>query len=125
MDDEYYEDSYWSASHIKSMVNHQKNQADSFVKEYELENKKVIDIGCGDGNYLEYIQASGAISYGVGPAKSTAAIAIDKMGLDKIHVGYETRDELIPGSPYDAFVSRQVLERTPDLNDFCKALVCH
>jgi 2-polyprenyl-3-methyl-5-hydroxy-6-metoxy-1,4-benzoquinol methylase len=118
LDDEHYDDSYWSGSHIRAMVAHQSSQAETFVKKFKLQGKRVVDIGCGDGNYLEYIRSAGAIPFGVEPARSPAAIAQAKIGINSIHIAYVTGETPVPDGPYDAFTTRQVLEHIPDLNDF-------
>jgi 2-polyprenyl-3-methyl-5-hydroxy-6-metoxy-1,4-benzoquinol methylase len=122
LSDQHYDDSYWSGSHIKSMVSHQKSQAELFVKKYSLQGKKVVDIGCGDGNYLEYIRDAGAIPFGVEPARAPAMIARRKVGANRIHLGYVTSENTIPDGPYNAFVTRQVLEHIPALNDFLQGI---
>lgn len=81
----------------------------------------MIDIECGDDNYLEFIREAGALAFGVEPALAPATIAIEERKLT-VFTGYVTRKEPIPNGPYDAFVTRQVLEHIPDINDFFQGI---
>ncbi len=121
LDDEHYTDSFWSASHIKQMANHQKQQATNFVIKYGLQGKRIIDIGCGDGNYLDFIRQAGALAFGVEPAIKEAAIAAKEHNLT-VFTCFVNRHFPAPQGPYDAFVARQVLEHIPDINDFLQGV---
>lgn len=119
--DEFYVDSFWTASHIKQMVSHQKQQATNFIINYNLQGKRVVDVGCGDGNYLDLIRQAGALAFGVEPALAEAEVAIKEHNLT-VFTNYVTRNLPVPYSPYDAFVTRQVLEHIPDINDFLQGI---
>ena len=112
----YYDEYLMTASHSPQMKTFQRSQASDFVSRFDLVGKRIIDIGCGDGNYLQYLDEAGAIAYGIEPSRPSRQIA--QAQSSQILDGYVGRQQLIPGTPYDAFVTRQVLEHVPDPNDF-------
>lgn len=121
LEDDHYTDSFWSASHIKQMVSHQKQQAIKFIDNYRLKGKRVVDIGCGDGNYLDFIRQAGALAFGVEPALAEAKIATN-VHNHIVFTSYVGKDFPVPEAPYNAFVARQVLEHIPDINDFLQGI---
>ena len=117
---DFYDEYLMTASHSPQMRDFQREQAYGFVSEFNLVGKRIIEIGCGDGNYLQYLAEAGAIVCGIEPAQPSRQIA-QARGLNVL-AGYVDRRRIIPGAPYDAFVTRQVLEHVPDPNDFLQGI---
>jgi 2-polyprenyl-3-methyl-5-hydroxy-6-metoxy-1,4-benzoquinol methylase len=120
LEPEYYDDYVMTASHSPQMRSYQRSQAFDFVSRFGLAGKRVIEIGCGDGNYLQYLREARAIATGIEPSRIFRQMAQER-GFQVIE-GYVSREWLIPGSPYDAFVTRQVLEHVSDPNDFLQGI---
>jgi SAM-dependent methyltransferase len=120
MEPDYYDEYVMTTSHSPQMKAFQNAQAFDFVNQYNLVGKRVIEIGCGDGNYLEYLQDAGATVFGIEPSRPFREIAQER-GFDVIS-GYVGRRDPLVGDPYDAFVTRQVLEHVPDPNDFLQGI---
>lgn len=114
--EDYYADYLMAVSHSPQMNAYQNEQATDFVTRFNLRGARVIELGCGDGNYLHYLQNAGAIVCGIEPSRRFQAAARAR-GFSVIE-GYVGRATPIPGAPYAAFVTRQVLEHVPDPNDF-------
>ncbi len=116
LDAAYYEDYLSTVSHSAQMREFQERQAIDFVERFELAGKQIVEVGCGDGNYLSYLRQAGADAVGIEPSSRCRDLA-EERGFT-VFLGYVGSNSLIPSSPYDGFVARQVLEHVPEPNDF-------
>lgn len=98
---------------------HRRTQGHAFVERFQLRDRNVLDAGCGDGYFLTLLQEAGAIPTGIEPSGKTRVVA--DSGL-RILDGMITRDDPVPGAPYDAFVTFHVLEHVPNPSDFLQGL---
>lgn len=112
----YYDEYIMTVSHSAQMREYQQGQASEFVERLGLRGRRVVEVGCGDGNYLEYLRLAGAVVTGNEPSKPFRELALAR-GLT-VHGGYVHRGAPVPGGPYDGFATRQVLEHVPDPHDF-------
>jgi SAM-dependent methyltransferase len=112
----YYDEYIMTVTHSAQMRTYQETQARDFVERFGLSGRRVVEVGCGDGNYLEYLREAGAVVTGNEPSKPFRELAL-ALGLT-VHGGYVHRDAPVPGAPYEAFATRQVLEHVPDTHDF-------
>src|SRR4051794_6582188 len=108
LDSDFYDDYVMTVSHSAQMRSYQSTQALDFVTRFDLVGKRVIEVGAGDGNYMEYLQQAGADASGIEPSARFRELAQER-GVALLG-GYVNRRSLIPGAPYDGFVTRQVLE---------------
>lgn len=116
LEDNYYDDYQMASTHSQQMQDLQRDQAHDFVNRFSLIGKNVVEIGCGDGSALAHLSTAGAKVSGIEPSGATRQIAMSR-GFS-IESGYITAGRKLLKSPFDAFVSRQVLEHVPDLHDF-------
>ena len=116
LDVSFYDDYVMTVSHARTMQDFQARQARSFVVRFALQGRQVVELGCGDGNYLDHLRAAGAQVMGNEPSAPFRALALER-GHD-VADGYVTAATPPAGGPYDAFVTRQVLEHVPDPRDF-------
>jgi SAM-dependent methyltransferase len=116
----FYDDYIMTVSHSRQMQEYQKQQAIDFVAKFSLSGKNVIEVGCGDGNFLTYLSQSGVKVSGMEPSGKFRELA-KKRGF-KIFDGYMHRDCRIPGEVYVGFVTRQVLEHVRDPNDVLQGI---
>jgi SAM-dependent methyltransferase len=112
----YYDDYLMTVRHSAQMRAYQRAQAVDLVTRYDLRGRSVVEVGCGDGNYLTILRDLGADAVGNEPSARFRELA-EQAGLT-VHAGYVTAQAPVPGGPYDAFVTRQVFEHVPDPNDF-------
>lgn len=112
----FYDDYVMTVSHAATMQTFQSVQAQQFVQRFALQDRRVLEVGCGDGNYLDHLQAAGAHVTGNEPSAPFRKLATTRGH----HVlgGYVSAATPVAGGPYDAFVTRQVLEHVPDPRDF-------
>jgi SAM-dependent methyltransferase len=116
----YYEDYLMTVSHSPQMRAFQRRQAEAFVSRFDLAGRRVIEVGCGDGNYLGILRSLGVNATGIEPSARFREVAM-AAGHD-VHLGYVTAGSPAPGGPYDAFVTREVFEHVPDPNDFLQGV---
>ena len=119
-DDSYYEDYLMTVSHSPQMHAFQCEQAEAFVTRFGLQGRRVIEVGCGDGNYLGILRALGAHAIGIEPSARFREVAA--AAGHTVLGGYVTAEQRIPGGPYDAFVTREVFEHVPDPSDFLQGI---
>ncbi len=112
----FYQDYLMATTHSPQMQQYQELQAAQFVQRFRLEGRRIVEVGCGDGNYLQHLRNAGAEPCGIEPSERFRKEAIPR-GFP-VYGGYVGRGLVIPGAPYDAFATRQVLEHVPEVNDF-------
>jgi SAM-dependent methyltransferase len=89
---------------------------DQFLEIFGRNSGRVLEIGCGDGSFMEAFKEKGFEVVGVEPSLPFREQALAK-GLE-VHNCYVLADSPAPGGPYDAVVARQVLEHVFDLSGF-------
>lgn len=115
-DESYYDDYLMTVSHSSQMQAYQREQAREFVARFGLQDKRIVEVGCGDGNYLDHLHAAGARVVGNEPSAKFRALAEARGYV--VHSDYVHRSAPVPDGPYDAFACRQVLEHVADPREF-------
>jgi nucleoside-diphosphate-sugar epimerase/SAM-dependent methyltransferase len=96
-------------------------QFQEFSLKYELAGRKVLEIGCGKGEYLRLLSDQGMAAEGLEYAQASVDVCLAS-GL-VAHQGYLDDDKSpLPGGPYDAFVMLNFLEHMPDPRNVLKNL---
>lgn len=110
-----YSDYLMVTSHSDYSNYYQNKLARGFIERFDLKGSSVVEIGCGDGSFLQILKANGINTFGIEPSKNAAALAV-KRGLNV------SNEYLIkkPGlkNRFDGFVLRQVLEHISRPNNF-------
>jgi SAM-dependent methyltransferase len=112
----FYDDYLMTVSHSAQMRDFQRAQAARLVERFDLAGKRVIEVGAGDGHYLALLRELDVEAEGIEPSARFREAAAER-GIALL-AGYVTASAPIEGAPYDAFVTREVLEHVPDPNDF-------
>ncbi len=111
----YYKEVIRAASISKEMNDFRRVQFNNFVKKYSLKGKKVIEIGCGCGEYLSIMQQTGTEAYGLEQSAESVNLCV-KNGLN-VSKGFIESDAIkLIGAPFDAFFILNFLEHLPDPN---------
>lgn len=83
-----------------------------FVRRFQLEGKKVLEVGTGKGEMLDILSEVGLRATGI-EASIASATAGRSLGRN-IVTGYIGNTRRLPGSPFSAFVSFNYLEHLPN-----------
>ena len=116
----FYEDYVMTVSHSPTMQRYQTAQATDFIARFELAGRRLLEVGCGDGHYLALLDGLGADVAGLEPSAPFRRLT-EGRGLP-VYAGYAAALEPLPGGPYDAIVTREVLEHVPDPIDFLSTI---
>ena len=94
---------YKSISISAEMKGFRMKQFDSFIQKFSLKRKKIIEIGCGLGEYLSIMQQFGVEAYGLEHSEESVMQCV-KNGL-KVSKGFvESSDYRLNNAPFDAFL---------------------
>jgi len=97
------------------MRSFRRQQFGEFIDEFDLVDKKIVEIGCGHGEYLEIMDECGAKAYGL----EYAAKGVNQCrtrGLE-VHQGFIDKPEYqVPGAPFASFFMLNFLEHLPEPN---------
>lgn len=92
-----------------------------FIQKHSLRGKKVIEIGCGRGEFLALLQSLDVEAYGLEYSVASVAACV-RNGL-KVSRGYLDRDTgLLANGPFSAFFVLMFLEHMPDPNSALRAI---
>lgn len=111
----YYREVIRAAAFSQEMGVFRHGQFSDFVNRFALRGKKVVEIGCGRGEYLSIMARCGVEAYGLEFAADAVSHA-QKSGLrvTKGYVGDATCT--LEHAPFDAFFILNFMEHLPDLN---------
>lgn len=108
----YYKEVIRAAAFSPEMRAFRIQQFQSFVRDYKLSGKKIVEIGCGRGEYLSLMQQAGADVYGLEFGEASARHCVEQgLKVDRAFIQKET-DKLIQ-APFDAFFMMNFLEHLP------------
>ncbi len=114
----FYEEYIMTVSHSPKMNNFQKEQAAFFIEKFKLKNKNILEVGCGDGNFLSILQGLNVNAYGNEPSRPFRELALKKgLKVDDLFVDENYNH---PTAPFDAVVSREVMEHVPQPIEFLR-----
>jgi SAM-dependent methyltransferase len=111
----YYKEVIRAAGISKEMTNFRKDQFSKFVEDYSMRQKKIVEIGCGKGEYLSIMKETRVDAYGLEDSEESVNFC-KHIGL-KVSRGFiENSKQTIRGAPFDAFFMLNFLEHLPDPN---------
>jgi 2-polyprenyl-3-methyl-5-hydroxy-6-metoxy-1,4-benzoquinol methylase len=105
----YFKDVIRAGSVSEGVKNVRTKQFQDFVDDFHLKGKKIIEIGCGRGEYLEFMNNTGANAYGLEHRKESVEDCRAK-GLKVIQGFLNDPSEKIEHGPFDAFFICNFLE---------------
>ncbi len=111
----YYKNSIRSPLISNNMRKMRIEQFSKFIKDNQLENKKILEIGCSNGDYVKIFETLGLNAYGIEFSEKgldecrQKGLKVEKLYLDKPNIK-------IKDSPFDAFCIFNFLEHFPDPN---------
>lgn len=111
---DYYRDVIRSGGFTTTMVELRRRQFDHLIRTYDLECRKFIEVGCGQGEFLGVLAEFPVQAYGVEHREDLVELA-RKKGLDVVCGFTEDPDTVLgENGPYDVFLSFNFLEHQPE-----------
>ena len=95
-------------------------QFTDFVERFSLHGKKIIEFGCGHGEFLSLFNELNIDAYGIEYSES-AVTNCQANGL-KVSRGYIEDDLKLKNTPFDAFLLLMFLEHMPDPNSALRGI---
>jgi SAM-dependent methyltransferase len=111
----YYRDVIRAAAVSPEMAEYRRRQFAEFVSVHGLRGRPVIEIGCGNGEYLRWLADAGAAAHGL-EHNATAVEVCRRQGLSVQQGFVESADTQLAGGPFDGFLMLSCLEHLPDIN---------
>lgn len=116
----YYKEVIRAAGFSQEMKRFRKKQFAGLVKKYSLKNKKIIEIGCGLGEYLSIMRQARADTYGLESSAESVRQCV-KHGL-KVEKGFMESSVRLKEAPFDAFFMLSFLEHLPEPNSALRGI---
>lgn len=117
----YYKEVIRASAFSEEMKDFRRKQFCSFVEKFSLKGKKVIEIGCGCGEFLSIMQQFGVEAYGLEYSKESVMQCV-KNGL-KVSKGFiQSSTNRLNFAPFDAFFILNFLEHLPDPNSALRGI---
>ena len=95
------------------MAELRRKQYKHLIETYHLEGRRFIEVGCGQGEFLQVLKEFPVEVHGMEHDPELVKLAKSK-GIDVVQGFTETEDTVIPGGLYDVFLSFNFLEHQPD-----------
>ncbi|MFH1387620.1 MAG: methyltransferase domain-containing protein [bacterium] len=111
----YYREVIRAAAFSPEMRIFRAKQFAAFVSRYSLKGEKVIEIGCGHGEYLEIMREQGVEAFGL-EHLAKAVAQCKKKGLKTRQGFIDKASTKILGAPFVAFFMMSFLEHLPEPN---------
>ena len=117
----YYRDVIRAVGVSEDMKIFRKSYFHAFVMKYNLQGKKILEVGAGSGEYMEILAKENVDVYGIEHLLDSVVQA-KKKGL-KVYSGFiENANTKISGMPYDAFYIMNFLEHIPNPKIFLRGI---
>lgn len=117
----YYRDVIRAGGYSTTMEGLRKSQYKHFIEFASLEGKKIIEVGCGRGEFLGMLSDFPVEGYGTEHKKDLVQIA-KEAGLRVDEDFPESEDHIFKNGPFDAFMSFNFLEHQPHPRIYLKAI---
>ena len=96
------------------------SQMEEFSKRFNLNGKKILDVGAAKGEMLDVLEQAGYEAYGIEASDDSVSVGLENgRNMIKAFIG---DTEFIPNAPFDAFISLNFLEHLPYPGDVIKTL---
>jgi len=115
----YYRSVIRSAAISPEMNAFRKHQFEQWLNTYDLEGKKIVEIGCGSGEYMSIMSQFNVDVFGL--EQGEESVAKGRQVNLAIQQGF-IENTLLQDAPFDAFYMLNFLEHLPDPNTSLKAI---
>lgn len=108
----YYRDVIRAGGGSSTMYELRKKQYEQFISYFGLQGKKILEVGCGQGEFLAILEEFEVNAVGI----EHSGILVEKArkkGLRVLQGFIEDENSIVEDAPYDAFVQFNFLEHQP------------
>lgn len=117
----YYKEVIRAAGFSPEMKKFRADQFKDFVQRYSLTGKKIVEIGCGRGEYLSIMSQMGVKAHGI-EYSGDSVKQCARNGLN-VQAGFiENEKYKINGAPFDAFFILSFLEHLPNPSEALRGI---
>jgi 2-polyprenyl-3-methyl-5-hydroxy-6-metoxy-1,4-benzoquinol methylase len=117
----YYKEVIRAAAFSEEMRGFRTKQFKQFVKKYSLQDKKVVEIGCGKGEFLSLMKKAGADAHGIEYSDESVQYCLENdLEVEKLYI--EKESDRIERGPFDCFFIMNFFEHLPDPNTVLRSL---
>lgn len=117
----YYREVIRAAAISEEMKEFRMNQFGDFIRQFSLAGRKIIEIGCGCGEYLSLMQRFGVDAYGLEQSEeSVRQCATNGLTVSKGFI--QSDSDRLDDAPFDAFYILNFLEHLPDPNSALRGI---
>ena len=109
-----------AAAYSQAMGEIRRRQARHFLEYCAPVGTRVLEVGCATGDFLEILRECGATAFGV--EASPAAVETARARGFNVELGYPSSGHRLGNSPFDGFVTLNVLEHAVDPRDFLRGV---
>ena len=117
----YYRQVIRAGGETSTMVNLRRQEYSDFVQQFNLEGKRIIEIGCGRGEFLKEWNGFPVEAYGIEYDQKLVDSA-NQSGLQVYKSFAEDEQTKLPGAPYDAFAQFNFFEHQPYPNEMLQCI---
>lgn len=118
----YYKKVIRASAFSEEMRKFRLKQFRSWIKEFNLTNKKILEVGCGKGEYLEILSNAGADAYGIEYSRESIDYCINEnLNVTRGFLGDKNTD--IGNKKYDGFICLSFMEHWPEPNKVLNRLL--
>ena len=118
---DYYRDVIRASGISKEMRTFRIAQFKEWIAQNHLENKKILEVGCGNGEYLSLLKEAGGNAFGLEHNESSVNNC-KAQGLNVETGFFETGTEILENKPFGAFLILNWLEHIPNINLFLRGI---
>ncbi len=117
----YYRDVIRSGGYSETMDKLRRAQYDAWIPAFHLEGKRILEAGCGQGEFLSILAEYPVSAYGMEHFHELVQKAREK-GLAVTEEYPERENQIFQNAPFDAFTSFNFLEHQPDPVSYLRAI---
>jgi SAM-dependent methyltransferase len=118
---QYYKKVIRAGGTTSTMVNLRNTQYQEFLDRFGLKGKKILEVGCGRGEFLRIWNHFDVHAVGIEFDPGLVDLA-RKEGLEVYEAYADDAGTDLPGAPYDAFVQFNFLEHQPRPNEMLQCI---
>jgi len=112
----YYREVIRAAGLSSEMTSFRKQQFTDWIDRYDLSGKRVLEVGCGQGEYLSLLQQQNIDAFGI-EFNSDSVDRCHQLGLNVARVFIDSARLRLDEEAFDGFVMLNFLEHLPEPNE--------